>query len=159
MQRPSAMHLPLDIYTLIGRYVRILLPLERSYNKRMILVKAKICLPRESQYPGTSRNTIRFTSCTRRGDRDRARVPIYFPPSTGQEGGLGGGAHKGFSSLSLRTHNAKAIAAPSVFYRKLRRKSIQAGGVIFRWLGEKDSNICCEYGYEVWTENIKMYRT
>lgn len=158
-EMPFAMHLPLDIYTLIGRYVRILLPLARSYNKR-ILVKPKICLPRESQYiPGHLGTQFALRAARDEGTETGHEYLFIFHRVLRRTGE----PHKGFPSLSLRTYNAKAIAAPTVFYRKLRRKSIQAGGggggAIFRRLGEKDSNICCEYGYEVWMENIKMYRT
>jgi len=102
MQRSSAMHLPLDIYTLIGRNVAILLPLARLYDKRMMLVG-------DQRYTGASRNAIRFTSlrAARQGEPIRGRS-IYFP--------------QGFPSLSFRIRNAKiTIVAPSVFHRKPRR--------------------------------------
>lgn len=157
MQRPSAMHLPLDIYTLIGRYVRILLPLARSYNKR-ILVKPKICLPRESQYPDTSEHNSLYELHAARGPRQGMSTYLFFTEYCAERGS------RIRDSLRYRSGHITQKPSPRLpfstgNYGGKVYKQGGKGGAIFRRLGEKDSNICCEYGYEVWMENIKMYRT
>lgn len=135
MQRPSAMHLPLDIYTLIGRYVGIpFTSSDRTTKGWSSSDRGCIYRPRESQYPGTSRNTIRFTSCTRRGG-SRQGTSIYFPSRTARRGR--GEPHKGFPSLSFRTHITQRPSPRLPFSTGNRaRKSIQARegrrGAIFR---------------------------
>lgn len=65
------MHLPLDIYTLIGRNVAILLPLARLYDKRMMLVG-------DQRYTGASRNAIRFTSYAQQGKGSRYEAGVFI---------------------------------------------------------------------------------
>lgn len=77
MPRLSAMHLPLDIYTLISKIRWSTSTVIGRPYKRTICTRPKIYRPRESQYSETSQNTIRFTSCTRRAARSRPRVFIF----------------------------------------------------------------------------------
>lgn len=81
MPRLSAMHLPFDIYILISkiRWNTSTTSNRTTVQKDDLRPTEDIYRPRESQYPGTSRNTIRFTSCTRR----EQIAGIYLPPGTG----------------------------------------------------------------------------
>lgn len=157
------MHLPLDIYTLIGRYVGILLPLAIAQQRDEPRQREDILY--RSSRERTNIPGHLGTQFALRATMHAARVPrwgtsIYFPPRTAR--GERGSRIKGLPSLSFRTH-IKAISPRLPFSTGNRtRKSIymyKRRWETGRYLpSERDSNICREYEYKVWMWRILRRR-